>query len=29
MLIGLMTGLHDKVSVQDFGLSNIRDAGIL
>jgi D-serine dehydratase len=26
MLIGLMTGRHDKVSVQDFGLSNITDA---
>ena len=26
MLIGLMTGLHDKVRVQDFGLSNITDA---
>ena len=26
LLIGLMTGRHDKVSVQDFGLSNITDA---
>ena len=26
MLIGLMTGLHDKVSVQNFGLSNVTDA---
>ncbi|WP_026259590.1 D-serine ammonia-lyase [Desulfobacter curvatus] len=26
MLIGLMTGLHDKVCVHDFGLSNLTDA---
>lgn len=26
MLISFITGLRDRISVQDFGLSNIRDA---
>ncbi|MBU8881307.1 D-serine ammonia-lyase [Bacillus sp. FJAT-29790] len=26
MVIGLITGMHDKVSVQDFGIDNITDA---